>query len=58
MENMKILVVAHYQSDGSPCAIFVHDQVKALHAAGNKVRVIVPIAIGKAGWITSISFRR
>ena len=49
MENMKILVVAHYQRDGSPCAIFVHDQVKALRAAGNEVRVIVPIAIGKSG---------
>lgn len=45
---MKILVVAHYQNDGSPCAIFVHDQVKALRAAGNEVRVIVPIAIGKS----------
>ena len=44
---MNILVVAHYQNDGSPSAIFVHDQVKAYVAAGHAVRVIVPLPIGK-----------
>lgn len=44
---MNILVVAHYQNDGSPSAIFVHDQVKAYVAAGHSVRVIVPLPIGK-----------
>lgn len=42
---MKILVIAHYQGDGSPCAIFVHDQVKAYIKQGCEVRVIVPIAM-------------
>lgn len=44
---MNILVVAHYQSDGSPCAIFIHNQVKSYIKLGCKVKVIVPLAIGK-----------
>lgn len=47
---MNILVVAHYQGDGSPTAIFVHDQVKAYQELGHTVRVIVPIALGKKGY--------
>lgn len=46
---MNILVVAHYQNDGSPTAIFIHDQIKAYVAAGHTVRVIVPIPVGKRG---------
>ena len=53
---MNILVIAHYQSDGSPCASFVHDQVKAYHALGHNVRVIVPIAVGKGGFQESSRF--
>ena len=44
---MKILVVAHYQGDGSPTAIFIHDQMKAYVEAGHEVMVISPIGIGK-----------
>lgn len=47
---MNILVVAHYQNDSSPTAIFIHDQVLAYAAAGHNVRVIVPIPIGKRGY--------
>lgn len=47
---MNILVVAHYQNDSSPTAIFIHDQVKAYAALGHRVRVIVPIALGKSGF--------
>ena len=53
---MNILVVAHYQNDGSPTAIFVHDQVKAYAALGHRVRVIVPIALGKRGFLTGGRF--
>lgn len=47
---MNILVVAHYQGDGSPTAIFVHEQIRAFIKAGHQVKVIVPIAVGKPGW--------
>lgn len=47
---MNILVIAHYQNDSSPTAIFIHDQVKAYAALGHRVRVIVPIALGKRGF--------
>jgi len=46
---MNILVVAHYQNDGSPTAIFVHEQMLAYHSLGHSVRVVVPIALGKRG---------
>lgn len=44
---LNILVVAHFQNDGSPSAIFIHDQVLAYLRLGHHVRVIVPVAIGK-----------
>ena len=44
---MKILVVAHYQGDGSPTAIFIHDQMKAFVEAGHEVMVISPVGMGK-----------
>lgn len=44
---MKILVVAYYQGDGSPTAIYIHDQMEALVQAGHKVMVLSPIGIGK-----------
>lgn len=44
---MNILVVAHYQNDGSPTAIFIHDQILAYQKLGHSVRVVVPIAFGK-----------
>ena len=44
---MDLLVIAHYQNDGSPTAIFVHDQMRAFTKAGHRVRVIVPVAMGK-----------
>lgn len=47
---MNILVVAHYQGDGSPSASFIHDQIRAYLALGHQVRVLTPIAVGKTGW--------
>ena len=44
---MNILVVAHYQNDNSPTAIFIHAQVLAYRRLGHSVRVAVPIAFGK-----------
>lgn len=44
---MNILVVAQYQNDGSPTAIFVHAQMLAYQKLGHSIRAIVPIAIGK-----------
>lgn len=44
---MKILVIAHYQNDGSPTAIFVHDQILEYRKLGHELLVVVPIAIGK-----------
>lgn len=44
---MNLLVIAHYQNDGSPTAIFIHDQMRAFVQAGHFVRVIVPVAMGK-----------
>ncbi len=46
---MNVLVVAHYQNDGSPCASFIHAQVKAFCENGLDVRVLVPIPVGKVG---------
>lgn len=54
---MNILVVAHYQNDSSPTAIFIHDQVKAYVALGHRVRVIVPIPLGKCGFLKKERFR-
>lgn len=54
---MNILVVAHYQNDGSPTAIFIHDQVRAYAALGHQVQVIVPIPYGKQGYQTDSRFR-
>lgn len=54
---MNILVVAHYQNDSSPTAIFIHDQVKAYVALGHRVRVIVPISLGKRGFCNGERFR-
>lgn len=44
---MKILVVADYQGDGSPTAIFIHDQMKAYVQAGHEVMAISPVGLGK-----------
>ena len=47
---MNILIVCHYglyQNFGSS---FVHAQAKAYAALGHRVRVIVPIAVGKRDW--------
>lgn len=54
---MNILVVAHYQNDSSPTAIFIHDQVKAYVTLGHRVRVIVPIPLGKRGFLKKDRFR-
>ena len=53
---MNILVVSHYHNDSSPTAIFIHDQVKAYAALGHRVRVIVPIALGKSGFFNGERF--
>lgn len=44
---MEILIVAHYQGDGFPSAIFIHEQVKEFVEKGCKVRMVVPIPFGK-----------
>lgn len=44
---MKILVISHYQNDGTPTASFIHDQVKQFRALGHEVTVLVPVAYGK-----------
>lgn len=44
---MYILVIAHYQDDGSPYVSFVHNQVKEFVKLGHQVTVIVPIVFGK-----------
>lgn len=44
---MNILIVAHYQNDGSPTACFVHSQAKAYLQAGHQVLTISPVGIGK-----------
>lgn len=47
---MKILVVAHYQDDGSPTAIFIHEQMKEYVRAGHEVMALVPVGIAKRDW--------
>lgn len=44
---MNILVIAHYQDDGSPYVSFVHSQVVEFIKQGHKVIVIVPTVFGK-----------
>lgn len=53
---MNILVVAHYQGDGSPTASFIHNQVKAFRNMGHAVQVISPVAIGKSGYASTGRF--
>lgn len=44
---MNILVIAHYQDDGSPYVSFVHEQVKAYVKLGHTVHVIAPVVFFK-----------
>lgn len=44
---MKILVIAHFQNDSSPTAMFVHDQIKELKLLGNEMLVISAVPIYK-----------
>ena len=44
---MRIIVIAHFQNDGSPNAIYIHNQIKALALKGNRIRVIVPVPVFK-----------
>lgn len=44
---MRILIVGHYNGDGSPTASHIHDQVKAYAALGHDVLVLAPVALGK-----------
>ena len=44
---MNILVIAHYQDDGSPYVSFVHDQVVEFVKQGHQVIVLVPTVFGK-----------
>ncbi|MDF2544311.1 MAG: glycosyl transferase group 1 [Herbinix sp.] len=44
---MNILVIAHYQNDGSPYVSFVHDQVLAYKELGHNVCVISPMVYFK-----------
>lgn len=47
---MNILVVCHYGMYRDLSSSFVHAQAKAYAALGHRVRVVVPIAIGKENW--------
>ncbi len=44
---MNILVIAHYQDDGSPYVSFVHSQTVEYVRQGHRVIVIVPTVVGK-----------
>ena len=47
---MNILVICHYGLYIDFTSSFVHNQAKAIAALGHRVRVIVPIAVGKQDW--------
>lgn len=44
---MRILVVAHFQGDGSPTASFIHSQIIEYIKMGHTVRVVVPVPMLK-----------
>lgn len=44
---MNILVIAHYQDDGSWSASFIDSQVRAYARLGHKVFLIIPVTLGK-----------
>lgn len=44
---MNILVVTHYQGDGSPCASFIHEQVRAYEELGHNVRCVISVPFFK-----------
>lgn len=44
---MNILILAHYQDDGSPYVSFVHNQAIEFVRQGHKVTVIAPTVLGK-----------
>ncbi|MBH1942057.1 glycosyltransferase [Mobilitalea sibirica] len=44
---MNILIIAHFQNDGSPYVSFVHDQALAYKALGHNVYVISPVVCNK-----------
>lgn len=46
---MNILVVSHYGLYDDVKSSFIHDQACAYQMLGHRVRVIIPIAIGKSG---------
>lgn len=48
---MNILVVCHYHYQGTsvPTALFVHAQMQCYAQMGHRVRVVVPIAVGRQG---------
>lgn len=46
-QRMNILVIAHYQDDGSPYVSFVHSQVVEFVKQGHNVNVVVPTVFGK-----------
>lgn len=45
---MNILVIAHYQNDGSLCANYVQPQIEEYQKKGNNVKVIVPVPFFKS----------
>lgn len=47
---MNILVICHYGLYQKPESSFVHNQVKEYVNLGHRVRVIVPVAVGKSAW--------
>ena len=47
---MNILVICHYGLYQRPESSFVHNQVREYVKLGHRVRIIVPVAIGKVAW--------
>ena len=47
---MNILVICHYGLYQKQESSFVHNQVKEYVKLGHRVRVIVPVAVGKSAW--------
>lgn len=47
--NMNILVVCHYGLYENLSFSFVHNQIREFAAKGHRVRVVIPIGVGKTG---------
>lgn len=50
---LDILVLAHFQNDGFPTGIFIHNQLLAYKKLGHNVKVVVPIAYAKRDYYSN-----